>query len=118
MLLWRRTVPSHLLNVLAVNTYPNPLVASLFIVQKFITLMFRITSKPYILIVSFQKENQCIVVSDIVIGSVANFRRHMQNMHKSIELMESAQCLVCDKKGKNGSWRRSTPSYAQYGYDH
>ncbi len=41
-------------------------------------------------------------ICDVVIGSVANFRRHMQNIHKSIELMESAQCLVCDKKFKTG----------------
>ena len=28
---------------------------------------------------------------------MANFRRHMKNMHESIELIESAQCLVCNK---------------------
>ncbi len=41
-------------------------------------------------------------ICDVVIGTVANFHRHMKNIHESIELVESAQCLVCHKKYKSG----------------
>ena len=41
-------------------------------------------------------------ICDVVIGSVANFRRHMKNIHESIELIESAQCLVSKKKFNTG----------------
>ena len=41
-------------------------------------------------------------ICDVVIGSVANFRRHMKNIHKCVKLVESAQCLVCNKRYNTG----------------
>ena len=39
---------------------------------------------------------------DVIIGTVANFRRHMKTKHKTLKLVESAQCLICGKNFKSG----------------